>query len=59
MQMLGLYASTTIVYLISNNSACNTAIVLCFERVICPMTATKQHSIVPEHSIVIPTYFCW
>ena len=54
--MLGLYASTTIVHLISNDSACNTALVLYFERVVCPMTAAKQHSIVPEHSIHIPTY---
>ena len=55
MQMLGTHASTTVVHLISNNSACNTALVLYFERVVCPMTATKQHSIVPEHSIGIPT----
>ena len=55
--MLGLYASTTIVHLISNDSACNTALVLYFERVVCPMTATKQHSIVPEHSSGIPTYY--
>ena len=56
MQMLGLYASTTVVHLISNDSACNIALILYFERVVCPMTATKQHSIVPEHSSGIPTY---
>ena len=54
--MLGLYASTTIVHLISNDSACNTALVLYFERVVCPMTTTKQQYIVPEHLIGIPTY---
>ena len=53
--MLGNWASTTVVHLISNNFACNTALVLYFECVVCPMTATKQHSIVPEHSIGIPT----
>ena len=55
--MLGLYASTTIVHLISNGSVCNIALVLYFERVICPMTATQQHSIVPEHLSGIPTYY--
>ena len=53
MQMLGLYASKTIVHLISSNSG---LLVIYFERVVCPMTATKQHSIVPQHSIGIPTY---
>ena len=53
--MLGTHASTTVVHLISNDSACDTALVLYFERVACPMTATKQHSIVPEHLIGIPT----
>ena len=55
--MLGTYARTTVVHLISNNSACNIALVLYFERVVCPMTATKQHNIVPEQLIGIPTYY--
>ena len=53
--MLGTHASTTVVHLISNDSVCNTALVMYLARVVCPMTATKQHSIVPEHSIGIPT----
>ena len=53
--MLGTHASTTVVHLISNNSVCNTVHVLYFERVVCPTTATKQHWIVPEHLIGIPT----
>ena len=55
MQMLGIYTSTRIVHLISNNFVCNAVLILYFECVVCPMTATKQHSIVPEHSIGIPT----
>ena len=55
--MLGLYASTTIVHFIPNNSACNIALVLYFERVVCPMTTTQQHRIVPEHSGGIPAYY--
>ena len=55
--MLGLYASSTIAHLISNDSACNIVLILYVERVICPMTVAQQHSIVPEYSSGIPTYY--